>query len=91
MRRNKRERNPMMSARKAATRTVQVSLDNIEDLLSVALEQFFRSTKVLKNSDVVEKIDVLMFPPWKGETVDVQIRLAPRKKKEVEHIIYNGA
>ena len=82
-----------MSARKPATRIVKVSFKTIEDLLEVALENYLRSIKELKNSDVVDEIKVLMTPPWE-ELVDVRIKLITpvrRMKKEVEHIIYNGS
>lgn len=82
-----------MSAQ-SATRIVQISLDNIDDLMTVALESFFRATKVLKPSDVVDKIYLDYTPPWTGEYRDVVIKLIPvrrRVRKEVEHIVYNGA
>lgn len=84
-----------MSARQPATRIVKVSLSNIQDLLEVALENFLRATKVLKPSDVVDKIEVLSLgPPWTEGMMDVKIKLiipVRRKRKEVEHVIYNGA
>jgi hypothetical protein len=92
MRRNKRKGSPKMRAQKATRMIVQVSRDNVEDLLEVALEDFFRATKLLKPSDVV---DFIRLPPWWDDIVDVEIKLIVpirrARKKEVEHITYNGA